>query len=66
LELDSSDAGREFNRYDLVVKRLESQVNTLLADAARDPSRIKPSLNREIERLDYQIDMLRLAAMAGR
>jgi hypothetical protein len=42
---------------------LESQIASLLADAARDPSRNTSQLNREIERLDNEIDMLRLSAM---
>jgi hypothetical protein len=45
------------------IERLESQIASLLADAARDPSRNTPQLNREIERLDNEIDMLRLNAM---
>jgi hypothetical protein len=45
------------------IKHLESQIAILLADAARDPSRNTPQLKREIERLDNQIDMLRLNAM---
>ena len=45
------------------ITHLESQIASLLADAARDPSRNTPQLNREIERLDDQIDMLRLNAM---
>jgi hypothetical protein len=45
------------------IKHLESQIASLLADAARDPSRNTPQLNREIERLDNEIDMLRLNAM---
>ncbi len=45
------------------ITHLESQIASLLADAARDPSRNTPQLNREIERLDHQIDMLRLNAM---
>jgi hypothetical protein len=45
------------------ITHLESRIASLLADAARDPSRNTPQLNREIERLDYQIDMLRLNAM---
>jgi hypothetical protein len=45
------------------ITHLESQIAILLADAARDPSRNTPQLNREIERLDSQIDMLRLNAM---
>jgi hypothetical protein len=45
------------------IKRLESQIDRLLADAALDPSRNTPLLNRQIERLDHQIDMLRLNAM---
>lgn len=45
------------------IERLEEQIDRLLADAARDPSRNTPSLNRAIERLDAQIDMLRLNAM---
>jgi hypothetical protein len=44
------------------IKHLESQIASLLADAARDPSRNTPQLNREIERLDYQIDRLRQRA----
>jgi quercetin dioxygenase-like cupin family protein len=66
-EAGSSDSTsyeeREFNRYDLVIERLENQIDSMLADAALDPSRNTPLLNREIERLDYQIDMLRLHAM---
>ena len=45
------------------ITHLESQIASLLADAARDPSRNTPQLSREIERLDNQIDMLRLSAM---
>jgi hypothetical protein len=48
------------------IKHLESQIASLLADAARDPSRNTPQLNREIERLDNAIDMLRLNAMQDR
>ena len=48
---------------DVAIERLERQINSMFADAARDPSKNTPSLNREIERLDYQIDMLRLNAM---
>jgi hypothetical protein len=44
------------------IKHLESQIASLLADAARDPSRNTPQLNRKIERLDYQIDMMGLYA----
>ncbi|HZA25061.1 MAG TPA: hypothetical protein VFA32_21110 [Dehalococcoidia bacterium] len=51
---------REFNRYDLVIERLENQIDSMLAEAALDPSRNTPSLSREIERLDYQIDMIEL------
>src|SRR5918992_1290296 len=45
------------------ITHLESQIASLLADAARDPSRNTPQLNREIERLDNKIDVLRLNAM---
>src|ERR687896_2433929 len=45
------------------ITHLENQIASLLADAARDPSRNTPQLSREIERLDNQIDMLRLSAM---
>jgi hypothetical protein len=44
------------------ITHLESRIASLLADAARDPSRNTPQLNREIERLDYQIDRLRQRA----
>jgi hypothetical protein len=46
-----------------VIERLERQLDSLLADAARDPSGITPSLSREIERLDTQIDIMRFNAM---
>jgi hypothetical protein len=62
-EFDTLAEEREFNHYDLVIERLENQIDSKLADAALDPSRNTPQLNREIERLDYQIDMLRLNAM---
>jgi hypothetical protein len=45
------------------ITHLESRIASLLADAARDPARNTPQLNREIERLDYEIDALRLSAM---
>jgi hypothetical protein len=48
---------------DTTIKHLESQIASLLADAARDPSRNTPQLNREIERLDHAIDTIRLSAM---
>jgi rhodanese-related sulfurtransferase len=51
------------NHSAFLIERLERQIDSLLADAARDPSRNTRLLNREIDRLDYQIDMLRLNAM---
>src|SRR5919106_1975413 len=45
------------------ITHLESRIASLLADAARDPARNTPQLNREIERLDYEIAALRLSGM---
>jgi hypothetical protein len=42
---------------------VEQQIDRMLAEAERDPSKNTPLFNREIERLDYQIDILRLNAM---
>jgi rhodanese-related sulfurtransferase len=60
--LDTSEIIRPLSNSQ-AIERLEEQIDTLLADAARDPSRNTPSLDRQIERLDDQIDMLRLNAM---
>ena len=49
--------------YQQEIERLERRVASLLAEAARDPAKNTPQLNREIERLDAQIDMLRLNSM---
>ncbi len=35
----------------------------MLADEAHNPSVNKSQINRQIERLDYQIDMMLMAAM---
>ena len=40
------------------IKRMEDQIDSMLAHAARNPSTVSPRLNREIERLDYAIDMM--------
>jgi hypothetical protein len=59
----SYEEPRAAERHDVAIERLERQIDRLLTDAAQDPSRNTPSLNREIERLDKEIDMLRLNAM---
>jgi hypothetical protein len=51
------------NGDNALIGRLERQVDTMLAEAAGDPSRITPQLNQEIEHLDEQIEMLWLNAM---
>jgi hypothetical protein len=62
-EPDQARADNPSSNENPKITHLESQIASLLADAAREPSRNTPQLNREIERLDYQIDMLRLNAM---
>jgi hypothetical protein len=49
--------------YEVEIERLENQIDSMLAEAARDPSKDTPSLHREIEHLDEQIEMIRLNAM---
>jgi hypothetical protein len=48
---------------DSLQARLEGKINSMLAEAREDPTTNPSQLDRELRRLDYQIDMLRLAAM---
>ena len=45
------------------IERLEGEISTLLDKARQDPSTDPLELDRDLRNLDYQIDMLRLAAM---
>jgi rhodanese-related sulfurtransferase len=54
-----------FNHEAFLIERLEHQIDSILADASRNPTRVTPQLNREIERLDDQIEMIRLNARKG-
>jgi hypothetical protein len=49
--------------YHREIGRLKEKISSMLAEASQNPSTNMSQLNREIERLDNQIDMLRLAAM---
>jgi quercetin dioxygenase-like cupin family protein len=63
LELDALDEGQQFSQYDLEIQRLEGEISALLAEARQESTTNSSQLDRESRRLDYQIDMLRLADM---
>jgi hypothetical protein len=60
---DDAYAYSDLSEFASVIERLERQIDSMLAEAARDPSKNSPLFNREIQRLDDQIDMIRLNAM---
>lgn len=57
----SSEDRAAYNRQ---VERLERKISSILAEASHSPPSTNMSrLSREVERLDYQINVLQLAAM---
>jgi hypothetical protein len=50
------------DRHGIAIEHLEGRITIMLAEAERGPSKNTPLFNREIDRLDYQLELLRLNA----